>query len=249
MNVMGKRTDASTRNELIARVYSSTTSSDFTLYEDDGETTGYQGGSVRTTLLSQARSGSTATVTIGASVGSYTNAPTSRANVVELVVENTQASAVTLNGSALTQYSTKATFDAASSGWYNAGGNLIVAKSGSLAVSGAKTFVFTLGQTPVSESFTCTNGTTTSGQSVYVVGSAPQLGAWSPASAVKLNPTSYPTWTGTISNLPPNTLIEWKCIKRQEANYPASADQWQSGSNSSFTTPGSGSGGSTSGGF
>jgi len=68
------------------------------------------------------------------------------------------------------------------------------------------------------------------------------------ASAVKLSPTSYPTWTGTVSGLPPSTLVEWKCIKRQDANFPDTADQWQT-ANSSFTTPASGSGGSTTGGF
>jgi alpha-glucosidase len=249
MNVTGRRTDSSTRDELIARVYSATTASSFTLYEDDGATTAYQSGSVRTTAISQQRSGNTATVTIAAASGTYSGAASSRANVVELVVENTQASGVSLNGTALTQHATKAAFDGASSGWYNAGGNLIVAKSASLSVTGAKTLQFTLGQTPVSVSFTCTNGTTTTGQSVYVVGNVPQLGSWSPASAVKLTPTSYPTWTGTISNLPPNTVIEWKCIKRQEANYPATADQWQPGSNSLFTSPGSGGGPATSGAF
>lgn len=249
MNVLGKRTDASTRNELIARVYSFTTASNFTLYEDDSETTAYQSGAVRTSAISQTRVGSTATVTIAASSGTYTGAPSSRANVVELVVENTQAAAVTLNASALTQYANKAAFDAASSGWYNAGGNLIVAKSASLSVTSAKTFSFTLGQTPVSANFTCTNGTTTAGQSVYVVGSIPQLGSWAPDSAIKLSPTSYPTWTGTISNLTPGTTIDWKCIKRQETNYPATADQWQAGANSSFAAPASGSAGGTSGGF
>lgn len=248
MNVAGKRADGTTRNELVARVYADTTASNFTLAEDDGTSTGYQTGSKRTTLLSQVRSGSTATVTVAASSGTYTGAPSSRANVVELVTD-TQASAVTLGGTALTQYANKAAFDAASSGWYNAGGNLVVAKSTSLAVTSAKTFQFTLGQTPVSVAFTCTNGTTTSGQSVYAVGSAPQLGKWSVASAVKLSPTSYPTWTGTITGLPPNTSVEWKCVKRQEANFPDTADAWQPGANSTFTTPASGSGTTTSGSF
>ena len=169
--------------------------------------------------------------------------------MVELVTNNTQVSAVSLGGSALTQYSTKAAFDAASSGWYNAGGNLVVAKSASVAVSGAKTFAFTLGQTPVSVAFTCNSGTTTPGQSVYVVGSAPQLGSWSAASAVKLSPTSYPTWTGTVANLPPNTTIEWKCIKRQEANYPNAVDAWSTGANISKSLPASGSAGGSSGSF
>ncbi|GAA4079565.1 TIM-barrel domain-containing protein [Nonomuraea soli] len=247
MNVMGKRTDATTRNELVARVYAGGTSS-FTLYEDDGASTAYQGGAVRTTQLSQQLSGSTATVTVAASSGTYTGAPSSRQNVVELVAD-TQASAVTLNGSALTQHATKAAFDAASSGWYNAGGNLIVAKSASTAVTSAKTFAFTLGQAPVSVTFSCSNGTTTSGQSVYAVGNVPQLGAWSVASAVKLSPTSYPTWTGTISKLPPNTTVEWKCVKRQEANFPDTADAWEPGGNNTVTTPATGSGGTSTGAF
>jgi alpha-glucosidase len=249
MNTLGKRTDATTRDELTARVYANGTASSFTLAEDDGASVGYQTGAKRTTSISQQLNGSTATVTVSPAVGTYAGAPPSRSNVVELVGDSTQASAVTLNGSALTPLANKAAFDAAASGWYNAGGNLVVAKSTPLAVSATKTFVVTLGQAVVSEAFTCTNGTTVAGQSVYAVGSVPQLGEWSPVSAVKLTATSYPTWTGTISGLPPNTSVEWKCIKRQEANYPATADQWQAGANSVFTTPASGSGGSTSGGF
>ncbi|MFI7642523.1 TIM-barrel domain-containing protein [Nonomuraea sp. NPDC049400] len=248
MNVMGKRTDATTRNELVARVYPDAAATSFTLYEDDGASTGYQAGAVRTTQISQQLTGSTATVTVAASSGTYTGAPSSRSNVVELVAA-TQASAVTLNGGPLTQHATKAAFDAAASGWYNAGGNLIMAKSASTAVTTAKTFAFTLGQAPVSAMFKCDNGTTTPGQSVYAVGSVPQLGAWSVASAVKLSPTNYPTWTGTIGKLPPNTQIEWKCVKRQEANFPDTADQWQPGGNTILTTPASGSGGTTTGTF
>ncbi|WP_034269266.1 TIM-barrel domain-containing protein [Haloechinothrix halophila] len=248
LNVMGKRSDGSTRDELITRVYADETASDFTLVEDDGATVSYQSGAKRSTVISQQLSGSTATVTVGAASGSYDGAPASRANVVELVAD-TQASAVTLNGTALTQHANKAEFDAATSGWYNAGGNLIVAKSDSLSVSNGTTFEFTLGQEPVSMEFQCDNGNTVTGQSVYAVGNVPQLGEWSVASAVKLEPTNYPTWTGTISKLPPSTAVEWKCIKRQEDNYPDTADEWQPGSNNAFTTPASGYGGVTSGSF
>ncbi|TYB64228.1 DUF5110 domain-containing protein [Nonomuraea sp. PA05] len=248
MNVMGKRTDATTRNELIARVHAGATATNFTLYEDDGASTAYRTGAVRTTQISQQLTGGTATVTVAASSGTYTGAPASRQNVVELVTD-TQASAVTLNGSPLTQHATKPAFDAATSGWYNAGGNLVVAKSAATSVTTAKSFVFTLGQTPVSATFTCHNGTSTPGQSVYAVGSAPQLGAWSVASAVKLSPTAYPTWTGTIGKLPPGTPVEWKCVKRQEAGFPDTADQWQPGGNNVLTTPASGSAGTTTGTF
>jgi hypothetical protein len=88
----------------------------------------------------------------------------------------------------------------------------------------------------VSGNFTCYNGNTVWGQNVYVVGNQPELGNWDAASAVKLDATSYPTWTGTISSLPSNTTIEWKCIKRD-----VGAVEWQAGSNNSVTTSSSGS--------
>lgn len=86
----------------------------------------------------------------------------------------------------------------------------------------------------VSVNFTCQNGTTYSGQSVYVVGNNTALGNWTAAAAIKLNPTSYPTWTGTIQ-LPVNTAIEWKCLKREENNAAAGV-VWESGSNNSLNT-------------
>lgn len=249
MNVLGRRDDGTTRDELIARVFDGGASNTFTLYEDDGETTDYLSGDVRTTDISLDRSGSTTTVSVAASTGTHDGASNSRDNVIELVVDNVQASTVTLNGNALTKHANKAEFESASSGWYNAGSNLIVAKSDDMSVSTTKTFDFTLDQTTTSADFVCDNGTTTTGQSVYAVGNVPELGSWSPASAVRLDPTNYPTWSGTIDNLPPSTNIEWKCIKRQEDNYPDTADEWEPGSNNAITTVSTGFSGTTNGSF
>ncbi len=249
MNIVGKRSDGTTRNELITRVYPSATASSFTVFDDDGASTAYAGGAVRTTEVTQQRSGATATVTVKAAAGTYAGAPSTRGTVVELVVGDSQASAVTLGGQALTRHADKAAFDAATSGWYNAGGNLVVAKAAPSAVTAAKTFDFTLGEATAKATFQCTNGQTTPGQSVYVVGSIPQLGSWNVASAVKLDATAYPTWRRVIDDLPPSTTFDWKCIKRAEANYPSTADQWQPGANSSFTTSASGGTSTTSGGF
>ena len=105
--------------------------------------------------------------------GTYNGAPSSRNNRVELVADATEASDVTLNGTALTKYANKAAFDLAAAGWYIAGGNLVIAKSGSMAVATTKTFQVALGQASVSQTFTCANGTTTTMQSVNVVGSSP----------------------------------------------------------------------------
>lgn len=86
----------------------------------------------------------------------------------------------------------------------------------------------------VNINFTCNNGTTVVGQNVYVVGNQTQLGSWTAANAIKLNPTAYPSWTGTIA-LPLSTAVEWKCIKMQGTSVV-----WQGGANNALTTPATG---------
>ena len=82
----------------------------------------------------------------------------------------------------------------------------------------------------VNITFQCNNGTTVWGQSVYVVGATSQFGSWAPANAQKLDPTAYPTWTGTFAVTTSNTAIEWKCLKRNETN-AAAGIFWQPGAN------------------
>jgi len=88
-------------------------------------------------------------------------------------------------------------------------------------------------------SFSCQNGFTDWGQSVYVVGDHPSLGSWNTANAILLSADNYPEWSGIIS-LPASTNIEWKCIKKQDANVI-----WQTGSNNLYTVPASGNGASS----
>jgi alpha-amylase len=88
----------------------------------------------------------------------------------------------------------------------------------------------------VSVYFTCNNGTTVTGQDVYVVGSIAALGSWDATKAIKLSPVNYPSWSDSIPNLPSSTSVEWKCIKKQ-----GTIVVWQSGANNVFTTPVSGS--------
>lgn len=87
--------------------------------------------------------------------------------------------------------------------------------------------------------FQCDNGYTHWGQSVYVTGSVSGLGNWSPADARKLDPTAYPTWTGSV-DLPANTAVEWKCLKRDEQD-PNAQVEWQSGGNNQVQTGATGS--------
>lgn len=90
----------------------------------------------------------------------------------------------------------------------------------------------------VTVNFSCNNGYTSLGQSVYVVGSIPALGSWSPAGAVLMSPTSYPTWTKTMT-LGANQSVEWKCLKRDEVD-PSARVEWEPGGNNVLTTPSSG---------
>lgn len=86
----------------------------------------------------------------------------------------------------------------------------------------------------VSVDFSCDQGFTTNGISVYVVGNNTRLGPWKVASiAQKLSPSAYPRWTGKIS-LPANTSYAWKCVKAKEADL--SITEWESGSDNVFST-------------
>ncbi|WP_211445246.1 glucan 1,4-alpha-maltotetraohydrolase domain-containing protein [Collimonas humicola] len=78
--------------------------------------------------------------------------------------------------------------------------------------------------------FQCDKGITQQGDSVYVVGSASELGNWDPAKAVRLTDVSaYPTWKGSVE-LPTMQDVAWKCIVRNE-NDPTQVKLWQAGTN------------------
>ena len=263
-DVFGHRKAGAPRDELIVRVYADPTASVFTLHEDDGTTLRYAADGRpsyhhRTTQISQQQTGpSSVTVMVAAAAdvngsGPFAGAVASRRNVVELVVDDAEATAVSLNNVALVEHASRAAFDAAASGWVNAGRNLILAKSASRPVGDAKTFVFTLqpAAAKTSVNFVCDKGFTQPGQSVFVVGGIPELGGWDTAKAVKLDPNIYweyiynpppggdtapgpdaPVWTGVVADLPSGPGFEWKCIRRNEDG--SGAVDWQPDPNNSF---------------
>jgi len=274
-DVFGHRKDGSAaRDELVIRVYADSNPTSFTLYEDDGTTLDYDANGrpiyqYRTTQLTQEQDSNTVKVTIGAAVNVNGDSPfpgavTSRQNVVRLVVDNARATGVTLNGASLPELNSIAEFESASQGWFNAGHNLILAKSDSQSVDTIKTFSFDLAPVAPSTSvnLVCDRGFTTTGNSIYAVGSIPALGEWNPANAVKLEPNVYyqyiidgrsnpgpdaPIWTGIISDLEPNTSFEWKCINRSETD--PSYVTFQPGNNNLHVTGASGYSGQSYGSF
>ncbi|MET9911733.1 carbohydrate-binding module family 20 domain-containing protein [Streptomyces sp. NPDC006476] len=71
---------------------------------------------------------------------------------------------------------------------------------------------------------------TTSGTSVYVVGSVPALGGWDTSKAIPLSSTGYPVWSGEVS-VPINTSFTFKYLKKDSSGNVT----WESNANRSAT--------------
>lgn len=109
--------------------------------------------------------------------------------------------------------------------------NLVVGDDqGATSEADAVTVTVIDAQASASVFFSCHNGTTQWGQNIYVVGNIPELGDWDINQARKLDPTNYPSWTATINNIPTNTAIRWKCIKRDLGPVV-----WQNGNDNTFS--------------
>ncbi|HVK24444.1 MAG TPA: discoidin domain-containing protein [Actinokineospora sp.] len=118
--------------------------SSFSLYEDDGNTRAYQTGSFAKQAVSVTAptSGSgNVVINVGASNGSYTGKLANRGYEVNAHVSGAPTS-VTLGATTLTKYTTKATYDAATTGWFHDAadrGGVLYVKTGSLTTSSAFT--------------------------------------------------------------------------------------------------------------
>ena len=90
----------------------------------------------------------------------------------------------------------------------------------------------------VTVNFTVNNYVTQYGENIYVVGSVPELGSWSPTSAVKLNWVDSDTWSGpVVFSTSKGTTVEYKYIVRNGSG----TTTWESGSNRTCAVPASGS--------
>lgn len=88
-----------------------------------------------------------------------------------------------------------------------------------------------------SVTFTVNGYVTQPGQDIFVIGSAPEIGSWSPAAAVKLNWIDSDTWSGPANfSTSAGTTVEYKYIVRS-----GGTTTWESGSNRSCAVPASGS--------
>jgi alpha-glucosidase len=143
MNIEGRRTDGSVRDELILRVYAGADPTTFTLFEDDGTTTAYQNGEVRMTEVSQAPLGEAIRVRIASSTGDFEGAESLRQNVIELFAGREDGvQTVTLNGESLARLNDEADFAAAESGWIVAADGSVRVKTGVVDVGEVKQVEF-----------------------------------------------------------------------------------------------------------
>jgi len=261
-DVFGHRQDGTSHDELVVQVYPDSRASSFTLYEDDGTTVTFTANgrpsyATRTTAMTQQQTSATSVnVTIAAAKGTYTGASARRDNILRVVTDNASASGVTLNKSRLPQLTTAAAFAKARSGWFNAGRNLVLVKSGPVSVGMMKAFTIALKPTAptVTLNLVCDRGWTAPGDALYAVGNVAALGSWDPAKGRALSPSVYyeyiynpppnhngpgpktPKWTGIAAELPPGAQLEWKCVKKLSSGQFL----WSTAPNTSFKLPASG---------
>ncbi|MCA9969431.1 MAG: DUF5110 domain-containing protein, partial [Anaerolineales bacterium] len=126
LNLAGLRRDGSTRDELILYVVPAAEVTTFTLYEDDGRTTAYRAGDVRTTAISQQWADGRLVVRIGAADGRFAGAADARDTLLRMPLGEGEVTAVALDGADLPQYASRAAWEAADSGWFVEGGELWV---------------------------------------------------------------------------------------------------------------------------
>lgn len=137
MNSSGMRTDGSRHDELLLDVVASESPTEFTLFEDDGLTTAYQNGEMKTTVITQQLTGNTEFISIAAAQGAYEGEIAERNNIIRLYIQNSGAVSVLLNGSELDEMTSLEKFDAAESGWFNTDNSILI-KTGILSTSQEK---------------------------------------------------------------------------------------------------------------
>jgi hypothetical protein len=106
-----------------------------------------------------------------------------------------------------------------------------------VAAPAAETPAVTVGAAevaPIAATFNVVADFTVWGQTVYVVGSIPELGSWNPAAAMPLTTSgrAWPNWYGNVA-LPPNTYIEFQYIVK---NADGSVVRWEKGYQQNRTT-------------
>jgi alpha-glucosidase (family GH31 glycosyl hydrolase) len=142
MNMLGKRLDGKTIQDLLVQVFPSTSPSSFHVFEDDGVTEDYQDGLFADTLVSQTRVGNQVTVVIAPTLGAYVGAPSNRKNQIDLVPGDLLITQVVLNGKTLRYAHNPEEFALLNDTWIRDPQGVVHAHSKEMSANQTKTFVF-----------------------------------------------------------------------------------------------------------
>jgi alpha-glucosidase len=133
--------------DLVLKVFTDSQASNFTLWEDDGETVAFYDTASRRPVYDRRRTqitqatgadGSGVTVRIAPAVGSYDGAVTIRNNEVRLITDRRRAMRVVVNGVEVPMRPSLPAFEADDRGFVNLGGNEVRIKTGPMPVGAEK---------------------------------------------------------------------------------------------------------------
>ncbi|HVK24625.1 MAG TPA: discoidin domain-containing protein [Actinokineospora sp.] len=183
--------------------------SSFSLYEDDGNTRAFQTGSFAKQAVSVTAptSGSgNVVINVGASNGSYTGKLASRGYELNVHVAGAPTT-VTRGTTTLTKYTTKATYDAATTGWFHDAadrGGVLYVKTGSLSTSSAFTITATGATLPTAGVIPSGPAIAKAGQTVVSVDSQETAGE-NGAAANAIDGNNSTIWHTAWSQVNPDT--------------------------------------------
>ncbi len=237
MNILGRREGEGVNRDLILRLFPDEVSSEFELYEDDGETTDYRTGQSARTKIQLRKKESKIQITVFPSQGQWSALDAPRNLLYEVVLEDETVVNIQLNGSGL-QRCTQAKELHQQSCWWPVSSKLtqISARAQKQRREKKLTVQVQKAAGTTTAYFVCENGQTEPGTSVYITGDLSLLGSFDPKKAIKLSPDRYSTWTTLVSGLPRGQTIQWKCLMRQESGL-MSVVRWQAGEKNQFKTP------------
>ena len=229
---------------------------EFTMFEDDGQTTAYQTGAVRYTKFSQKTIQHKTTITIDGAIGNFAGQSARRAWIVNLHAPTVWGfSALKFNGVAVTEC--KDTQNQTEP---------VCVRRGTTPGSKAEILIglndvrrrliidaeFNAAAVVTSSvHFVCQDSDTTPRyNSMFISGSDPKLGAWDLTKAIPMTTNGFlrGVWTAQISGIPPKTAIEWKCVKIPPQSSGRGVE-WQPGDNNKFNSGDGGFLGISRGGF
>ena len=217
-NILGKRRKGSKRlDDLSLLIFPSPKKSEFTLYEDDGETIDYEDGKFATTEISQIKNGNEILIEVSPAIGEFSHQIKKRNLRLEVVLNEEQVAVVLLDEKQVKRCNV-GEWESRKICYQIKENKVEVQTSETSILKKSKLRIQTRRQNSKTTSalLVCYNGITVPGQSIYMVGNHPVLGNGDDKLALRLNPTDYPVWSSFVKNLPRNLELKYRCVKKTD---------------------------------